>query len=61
MAAQLLKPRDVAFLATNDLARFHRVPTQFTPMVNQISQTWNMEVTSKSLFRYRVTERAIRP
>jgi polysaccharide export outer membrane protein len=48
LAAQFpLKPRDVVFVATNDLARFNRVLTQISPLVNVIWQTWNMAATSK--------------
>jgi polysaccharide export outer membrane protein len=53
MAAQFpLKPRDVVFVATNDLARFNRVLNQIAPLINVIWQTWNMAATSKALFGY---------
>ena len=44
-----LKPRDVVFVATNDLARFNRVVSQIAPFVNLIWQTWNIVTTSKVL------------
>ena len=51
MAAQFpLKPRDIVYVATNDLARFNRVLTQIAPLVNVIWQTWNMAATSRALF-----------
>lgn len=50
LAAQFsLKPRDVVFVATNDLARFNRVVSQIAPFVNIIWQTWNVVTTSKVL------------
>jgi polysaccharide export outer membrane protein len=50
LAAQFaLKPRDVIFIASNDLARFNRVVGQIAPAVNLIWQTWNMITTSKVL------------
>lgn len=53
MAAQFpLKPRDVVFVATNDLAQFNRVVSQIAPLVNMIWQTWNMAATSRYLFGY---------
>jgi polysaccharide export outer membrane protein len=50
LAAQFaLKPRDVVFIASNDLARFNRVVGQIAPAVNLIWQTWNMITTTKVL------------
>jgi polysaccharide export outer membrane protein len=50
MAAQFsLKPKDVIFVATNDLARFNRVVSQIAPFVNIIWQTWNIVTTTKVL------------
>lgn len=50
LAAQFsLKPKDVIFVATNDLARFNRVVAQIAPFVNLIWQTWNIVTTSKVL------------
>jgi polysaccharide export outer membrane protein len=50
LAAQFsLKPKDVVFVATNDLARFNRVINQIAPFVNLIWQTWNIVTTSKVL------------
>ena len=50
LAAQFpLKPRDVIFIAANDLARFNRVVGQIAPFVNLIWQTWNIVTTSKIL------------
>ena len=49
LAAQFpLKPRDVVFVATNDLARMNRVIGQILPLVNTIWQTWSMIYTTKS-------------
>ena len=45
-----LKPRDVIFVASNDLARFNRVVGQIAPFVNLIWQTWNIVTTTKLLF-----------
>jgi len=48
LAAQFpLQPRDVVFVATNELARFNRVLNQVAPLVNVIWQGWNMAATSK--------------
>ena len=48
LAAQFpLKPKDVIFIAANDLARFNRVIGQIAPFVNLIWQTWNIVTTSK--------------
>jgi polysaccharide export outer membrane protein len=44
-----LKPRDVVFVAPNELARFNRVVSQIAPFVNIIWQTWNVVTTSKVL------------
>jgi polysaccharide export outer membrane protein len=44
-----LQPRDVVFVATNDLARFNRVVGQIAPLVNIIWQTWNIVTTTKVL------------
>jgi polysaccharide export outer membrane protein len=50
LAAQFaLQPKDVIFVATNDLARFNRVLNQIAPLVNLIWQTWNIVTTSKVL------------
>ena len=50
LAAQFsLKPRDVIFIASNDLARFNRVVGQIAPFVNIIWQTWNIVTTTKVL------------
>ena len=50
LAAQFsLKPRDVIFIASNDLARFNRVVGQIAPFVNLIWQTWNIVTTTKVL------------
>ena len=43
-----LKPRDVIFVATNDLARMNRVISQILPLVNTIWQTWSMIYTTKT-------------
>jgi len=49
LAAQFpLKPRDVVFVATNDLARMNRVISQILPLVNTIWQTWSMIYTTKT-------------
>ncbi len=49
LAAQFpLKPRDIVFVATNDLARMNRVIGQILPLVNTIWQTWSMIYTTKS-------------
>lgn len=47
-----LKPRDVVFVATNNLANFNRVLSQVVPLVNVIWQTWNMAATTRVLFGY---------
>ncbi len=44
-----LRPKDVVFVATNDLARFNRVVGQIAPLVNIIWQTWNIVTTTKVL------------
>ena len=50
LAAQFsLRPKDVIFVATNDLARFNRVVNQVAPFVNLLWQTWNIVTTSKIL------------
>lgn len=50
LAAQFsLRPRDVVFVATNDLARFNRVVGQIAPLVNLIWQTWNIVTTTRLL------------
>ena len=50
LAAQFaLKPRDVVFVSTNELARFNRVVSQIAPFINIIWQTWNVVTTSKVL------------
>jgi polysaccharide export outer membrane protein len=50
LAAQFsLKPKDVIFVATNDLARFNRVVGQIAPFINIIWQTWNIVTTTKVL------------
>lgn len=50
LAAQFsLKPKDVIFIASNELARFNRVVGQIAPFVNLIWQTWNIVTTSKVL------------
>jgi polysaccharide export outer membrane protein len=50
LAAQFaLNPRDVVFVASNDLARFNRVVGQIAPFVNLIWQTWSMITTTKVL------------
>jgi polysaccharide export outer membrane protein len=50
LAAQFaLRPKDVVFVATNDLARFNRVVGQIAPFINIIWQTWNIVTTSKVL------------
>ena len=45
-----LQPRDVVFVATNDLARFNRVVGQVVPLIQAIWQTWNVVTTTKILF-----------
>jgi len=50
LAAQFsLRPKDVVFIASNDLARFNRVVGQIAPFVNLIWQTWNIVTTSRVL------------
>ena len=50
LAAQFaLKPRDVVFVSTNELARFNRVVSQIAPFINIIWQTWNVVTTTKVL------------
>jgi polysaccharide export outer membrane protein len=50
LAAQFaLKPKDVIFVASNDLARFNRVVSQIAPFVQLIWQTWNIVTTTKVL------------
>jgi polysaccharide export outer membrane protein len=49
LAAQFpLKPKDIVFVATNDLARMNRVISQILPLVNTIWQTWSMIYTTKA-------------
>lgn len=49
LAAQFpLRPRDVVFVATNDLARMNRVISQILPLVNTIWQTWSMIYTTRT-------------
>jgi polysaccharide export outer membrane protein len=50
LAAQFaLQPKDVVFIATNELARFNRVVSQIAPFINIIWQTWNIVTTTKVL------------